>query len=344
MAYLSITDLSKSYNLHTILNQVSLILNPGERIGLVGPNGVGKSTLIKIIAGQLAADSGTVSIPPQIELGYLPQVISGYDEQTLGDLIAQSSRRLSALEVEMRQLEAHMAVLEGDTLADAMTHYGEVSDQFERLGGYEREHQVAAVLAGLHIDHLPAERRFSTLSGGEKARAGLALLLLGTPDVLLLDEPTNHLDIHALEWLESYLAAYRGAILVVSHDRQFLNRIVTAIVEIDEHTRQGKRYQGDYDTYAQSKLGERQKWEMDYARQQEEIRELQLAAKETARNNNNYRTHTDPDKFIRNAKIAQHDHTVSKRIHLAEEKLSELLLTHYWILNHNFQQTVGNYR
>ncbi|MEZ4669381.1 MAG: ABC-F type ribosomal protection protein [Anaerolineae bacterium] len=325
MAYLSLTDITKSYNLHTILNHVSLILNPGERAGLVGPNGVGKSTLIKVIAGHIAQDSGEVNIPPQIEVGYLPQVITGYDQHSLGDLILQSSRRLTALETQMRQLEAQMSSLEGDALTVAMTHYGEASEQFERLGGYERENQVAAVLAGLGINHLPLERRFSTLSGGEKARAGLALLLLGTPDVLLLDEPTNHLDIHALEWLESYLSAFRGAILVVSHDRQFLNRIVTAIVELDEHTRQVKRYQGNYDTYAQAKQSEQRKLEYEYARQQEEIHELQLAVKETARNNNNYRQHTDSDKFIRNAKIAQHDHTVSKRVRLAEEKLRRLL-------------------
>ena len=321
---LTVAHVSKAYGLNTVLKDVSFTLNTGERIGLVGANGVGKSTLIKIIAGVLPADSGTITLPARTELGYLPQVITGYDEQTLGDLIAQASTRLHTLEGRMRQLEADMTHMTGDVLNQVMTEYGNVTEQFERLGGYEGDHRVESVLAGLQIDHLPRERRFNTFSGGEKARAGLALLLLGAPDVLLLDEPTNHIDMLALGWLESYLAAYRGAVLVVSHDRQFLNRVVNAIVEIDEHSQQAKRYSGDYDIYHLAKIGERQKWEADYARQQAEMAELQLAAKETSRNNNNYRPQTDNDKFMRGAKKGTHDHTVSRRIHNAEEKLKRL--------------------
>ena len=321
---LNISHISKSYGLNSVLKDVSFTLNAGERIGLVGANGVGKSTLIKIIAGVISADGGTITLPPGTELGYLPQVITGYDEQTLGDLIAQASSRLNMLESRMRQLEDDMTRLTGDGLDKAMTEYGNVTEHFERLGGYEGDHRVESVLAGLQIDHLPRERLFSTFSGGEKARAGLALLLLGAPDVLLLDEPTNHIDMLALGWLESYLAAYRGAVLVVSHDRQFLNRVVNAIVEIDEHSQQSKRYSGDYDTYHQAKIGERQKWEADYIRQQAEIAEVTLAFKETSRNNNNYRPQTDNDKFMRGAKKGTHDHTVSKRIHVADEKLKRL--------------------
>ncbi|MCA0455218.1 MAG: ABC-F type ribosomal protection protein [Chloroflexi bacterium] len=321
---LNINQITKSYGLNTVLKDVSFTLNAGERIGLVGANGVGKSTLIKIIAGVLAADSGTITLPPDVQIGYLPQVITGYDEQTLGDLIAQASTRLNALETRMRELEADMTRLTGDALDETMTEYGSVTEHYERLGGYEGDHRIQTVLAGLQIDHLPMDRRFSTLSGGEKARAGLALLLLGAPDVLLLDEPTNHIDMAALGWLESYLAAYRGAVLVVSHDRQFLNRVVNAIVEIDEHSQQSKRYSGDYDTYHQAKVAERQKWEADYARQQEQIAVLTLEAKETSRNNNNYRAHTDSDKYVRNGKRATHDNTVSRRIHNAEEKLKRL--------------------
>jgi macrolide transport system ATP-binding/permease protein len=303
---------------------VSFTLNAGERIGLVGANGVGKSTLIKIIAGVLVADGGSITLPAGTELGYLPQVMTGYEDRTLGDLIAQASTRLHTLEKQMRQLEDDMTRLAGDALDEAMTEYGNVTEHFERLGGYEGDHRVESVLAGLQIDHLPRDRSFSTLSGGEKARAGLALLLLGAPDILLLDEPTNHIDMLALSWLESYLAAYRGAVLVVSHDRQFLNRVVNAIVEIDEHTQQAKRYSGDYDTYHQAKIGERQKWEADFARQQEEMAALMLDAKETSRNNNNYRPQTDNDKFMRGRKKGTHDQTVSRRIHNAEEKLKRL--------------------
>lgn len=325
MALLTISNISKAYGLHTVLNQVSLALNAEERIGLVGANGVGKSTLLKIVAGKLDADSGSIMLAPQLELGYLPQIITGFDHHSLGDLVKDALNRVHQLEERMRQLEQDMPNLQGEILDAALSEYGEITEQFERAGGYDIDYRVDQVMTGLGVNHIPRDRRFGTLSGGEKSRAGLALLLLSSPDVLLLDEPTNHLDYAALIWLEDYLSRYRGAILVVSHDRQFLNRAVNAIIEIDEHTRQTKRYSGNYDIYHQAKIQERIKWEADYARQQEEIRVLQLDAKETARNNRNYRPHTDSDKFIRNAKIAQHDHTVSKRVRLAEEKLKRIL-------------------
>jgi macrolide transport system ATP-binding/permease protein len=325
MAVLTITKLTKTYGLQTVLNAVSLTVNVGERLGLVGANGVGKSTLLKIITGQIAADDGAVSAGQGVSLGYLPQVFTGFDDQPLAQMIEASLAEVRALETQMRDLEAAMAERSGAELDAVVAAYGEISEQFERRGGYDLDYRVQAVLSGLGVDHLPREQRFGTLSGGERARVGLALLLLRAPDVLLLDEPTNHLDFTALDWLERYLSAYGGAILVVSHDREFLNRTVTAIVEIDEQTRQIKRYSGDYDTYHRAKVQERHKWETDYARQQEEIATLQLEARETARGNNNYRTHTDADKYIRNFKIAQHDTTVSKRVRLAEEKLRRIL-------------------
>lgn len=325
MALLTITKLTKTYGLQTVLNAVSLTVNAGERLGLVGANGVGKSTLLKIITGQIAADDGAVSLAPGMSLGYLPQVFTGFDDQPLAQMIAASLAEIHALETQMRDLEAEMSRRSGAELDAVVAAYGEISEQFERRGGYDLDYRVQAVLSGLGVDHLPGEQPFGTLSGGERARVGLALLLLRAPDVLLLDEPTNHLDFTALDWLEHYLSAYNGAILVVSHDREFLNRTVTAIIEIDEQARQTKRYSGDYDTYHRAKVQERHQWEADYARQQEEIATLQLEAKETARRNNNYRPHTDADKFIRNAKIAQHDTTVSKRVRLAEEKLRRIL-------------------
>jgi macrolide transport system ATP-binding/permease protein len=323
-AYLSITNLTKSYNIHNVLNGVSLVLNAGERIGLVGANGVGKSTLLKIIAGELQADGGDMALTPGAKVGYLPQVIIGFDERTVDELIAESMTQLRDLENQMRQLEAQMGTSSGAALDAVMADYGDIAEQFERMGGYEMDYRLNVVLDGLHINHIPRDRLFGTLSGGEKSRLAMALLLLGSPDVLLLDEPTNHLDFASLEWLESYLQNYRGSILMVSHDRHFLNRTVNAIVEIDEQTRQAKRYNGDYDTYHQAKIQERRKWEADYTAQQEEIRALELEAKETARNNANYRPQTDNDKYIRNFKIAQHANTVSKRIRLAEEKLKRI--------------------
>jgi len=261
---------------------------------------------------------------PSTQPGYLAQTITGYDGKTVNDLMAESLRRVYDLERQMRDLEAQMTAVTGAALDPVMAHYGDVMEQFERAGGYDLDYRVDAVLSGLGVSHIERERPFATLSGGEKARVGLALLLLQSPDVLLLDEPTNHLDFASLEWLESYLTSYPGAILVVSHDRQFLNRTVNAILEIDEHSRTAKRYSGDYDAYQAAKIRERRQWELDYANQQEEIKALKLEIKETAHRNANYRAHTDSDKYIRNAKIENHAGTVAKRVRVAEEKLKRI--------------------
>ena len=322
--FLTISNISKSFGFHQVLNQVSLTLNAGERIGLVGANGVGKSTLLKIVVGEFEVDSGAVMVAPGAKVGYLPQAAAGFEGKTLADLIDDSMSYLRDLEARMRALEQQMTAATGDALAAIMAEYGEASEQLERYGGYEIDYRVDAVLDGLRVNHIPRERQFATLSGGEKARVGLALLLLQAPDVLLLDEPTNHLDFASLTWLEDYLQGYRGGILIVSHDRQFLNRTVNAIVEIDEHTRTAKRYTGNYDAYHAAKAQERRKWEADYERQQEEIKALRIEIKETARRNSNYRAHSDSDKYIRNAKIATHDRTVSRRVHAAEEKLKRI--------------------
>ncbi|MBC7871614.1 MAG: ABC-F type ribosomal protection protein [Chitinophagaceae bacterium] len=321
MSYLSITHISKTYGPKQVLNQVSLIVHAGERIGLVGANGVGKSTLLKIITGEIEADDGSVMLTPGLQLGYLAQAITHEAHHTLDDLIADSLRHLHELEARMRDLEAQMR---GDDLTAILAEYSDVSEQFERYGGYEMAYRVQIVLEGLNVGHLPRERLFTTLSGGEKARVGLALLLLRAPDILLLDEPTNHLDHNSLAWLEAYLQGYRGGILIVSHDRQFLNQTATAIIEIDEHSRQAKRYTGNYDSYQQAKTLERYKWELAFSQQQEEIKALRLEIKETAHNNNNYRPPSDGDKILTNKKKATHANTVAKKVRAAEEKLKRI--------------------
>ncbi|MBE2270521.1 MAG: ABC-F family ATP-binding cassette domain-containing protein [Anaerolinea sp.] len=322
--FITVSDIHKSYNSNAVLNGVSLTLNDGERIGLVGANGVGKSTLLKIITGELDADSGTVQLSSGRRVGYLAQTIKFAEGKSVADLIADSLDHVYGLERKMRALEVAMSQLDGEALDQTLADYGDASDQFERYGGYDLDYRLDTVLAGLGVDQLDRARPFATLSGGEKARVGLALLLLGAPDVLLLDEPTNHLDFAMLDWLESYLRRYPGAILIVSHDRQFLNRTVNAIIEIDEHQRVAKRYAGNYDAYLIERTRERRQWQIDFERQQEEIRDLRLQIKETAHRNTNYRAHTDNDKFVINIKIATHDHTVSKRIKAAEEKLKRI--------------------
>jgi macrolide transport system ATP-binding/permease protein len=195
-------------------------------------------------------------------VGYLPQVLEAGAALTVDELIAQSQARVHALAAELRALEAEMAGagLGPAELEALLAAYGQRTAEYDRLGGYELEHRTAAVLAGLGVGTIARDRPLVSLSGGEKARVGLAALLLQAPDLLLLDEPTNHLDFAALEWLEGFLQSFDGALLVVSHDRTFLNRTVQAIVEIDEYTREAKLYSGSYDFFAQEKALARARW------------------------------------------------------------------------------------
>ena len=324
MYNLATDNITKHYGIHQVLNGITFVLNAGERVGLVGANGVGKSTLIKILSGEIEADSGTFTIPQGLRVGYLPQVFVADDDATLDDMITASMRYLVALEERMRALEKQMTEATDEALDAVMAEYGTASEQFERYGGYEMDYRVDSVLNGLGVGHIARDRRFATLSGGEKSRVGLALLLLKAPDVLLLDEPTNHLDFASLNWLEDTLKAYRGTVLMVSHDRHFLNNTVNVIIEIDEHSRKARHFTGNYDNFLQVKAQERRKWNEDYARQWEEIKALRHEIKVGAHSNKNYRAHSDGDKFVRNIKKATHDKTVSKRISAAEEKLKRI--------------------
>ncbi len=293
-------------------------------MGIVGPNGVGKTTLLSILVGQESIDSGSFSFAPSTEVGYLPQTTPGFYGRTMQDLILESVGNLRQLEERMRQLEADMGAASGDELAALMQEYDLVSTRFQDRGGYELDYKIDTILAGLRISYLPRDREMQTLSGGEKSRVGLATLLLRSPDLLLLDEPTNHLDFASLEWLESYLSSYKGAILLVSHDRQFLNRAVNQIFEIDEHTHHLKKYEGNYDAYVLAKAAERGKWEEDYERQQEEIKELRKRIRETARNVAHNRPPSDGDKMAYNFFGARVQNTISRGVRAAEELLRRI--------------------
>ncbi|HJT58695.1 MAG TPA: ABC-F family ATP-binding cassette domain-containing protein [Ktedonobacteraceae bacterium] len=321
---LQVHNISKFYGAVTVLDDVSFVLNEGERIGLVGPNGVGKSTLLKILIGQESADSGSFSFAPSTEVGYLPQTMPEFYGHTMQDLILESVGNLRQLEERMRELEVAMTTATGESLAALIREYTLISGRFEDRGGYELDHKIDTILDGLRISYLPRSREMQTLSGGEKARVGLATLLLRSPDLLLLDEPTNHLDIASLEWLESYLAYYKGGMLLVSHDRQFLNRAVNAIFEIDEHSHHLKKYEGNYDAYVQAKAAERAKWEEDYERQQEEIKDLRKRIRETARNVAHNRPPKDGDKMAYNFFGGRVQNTISRNVRAAEEQLQRI--------------------
>ncbi len=321
---LIVRHLSKAYGAIIVLDDISFVVNPNDRVGIVGANGVGKTTLLNILVGQEPIDSGSFSFAPSTEVGYLPQTTPEFYGRTMQDLILESVGNLRQLEERMRELETAMSTTAGDQLAGLMEEYDRVSTRFQDHGGYELDYKIDAILDGLRISYLPRDREMQTLSGGEKARVGLATLLLRSPDLLLLDEPTNHLDFVSLEWLESYLSNYKGAILLVSHDRQFLNRAVNQIFEIDEHAHRLKKYERNYDAYVQAKTTERAKWEEEYERQQEEIKELRKRMRETARNVAHNRPATDNDKTAYNFFGARVQNTISRGVRAAEEQLRRI--------------------
>ncbi|MDQ2717895.1 MAG: ATP-binding cassette domain-containing protein [Chloroflexota bacterium] len=322
---LVVRNLSKSYGAIRVLEDVSCVVNREERVGLVGANGVGKSTLLKILVEQETADSGSFAFAPATQVGYLPQMTPDFYGRTVDDLLLEALGGLRQLEERMQQLEIAMARATGAELAALIEEYGLVSTKFQDRGGYDLDYQVETIMAGLRLSYLAREREVATLSGGEKERLGLATLLLRSPDLLLLDEPTNHLDFASMEWLESYLARYQGAMLSVSHDRQFLNRAVNRIFEIDEHTHHLKKYEGNYDAYMQAKEAERVTWEEAYERQQEEIKELRKVIRETGRQvGHANRAPRDNDKFAAHFFAQRVQSTVARRVHAAEEQLKRL--------------------
>ncbi|QQE74893.1 ABC-F family ATP-binding cassette domain-containing protein [Brevibacillus composti] len=277
MILLQAEHIQKTYGIETILQDISLQIQTGERVGLVGVNGAGKSTLMKILAGQLSYDSGTVRIPKDVTLGYLAQNSGLESERSIWDEMLTVFAHLQQEERELRKLEALMgdpAVLADEKrYQQILEDYSRRSEAFKERGGYSYEAMIRGVLHGLRFADFDYQTPIKTLSGGQKTRLALAKLLLQAPSILLLDEPTNYLDIETLTWLENYLQNYPGAILVVSHDRYFLDKLVTVVYEI-ERTR-ATRYTGNYSQFLDQKAARLEQEMKRYERQQEEIAKLE---------------------------------------------------------------------
>ena len=263
-------QISKTYNLNPVLLDVTFSVNPGERVGLIGPNGCGKTTLFRILAGEENPDSGVVNLnPSNLRLGYLPQGFEPPAEVTIKALIQQITADPETLEPELTRLAVSLA--ENPDQPDLQSAYDAILRQMEQPSAVGR---LSSTLAGLGLDQLPDEQLVSTLSGGQKTRLSLALVLLSDPQLLLLDEPTNHLDIEMLEWLEDWLNQFRGAALIISHDRTFLERTVTRILDLNPESHTIRSYEGSYSDYIEQSLRERNKQWDQYRDQVAEIRRM----------------------------------------------------------------------
>lgn len=265
MSLVRLDHVTKSYDPYLILDEVSLSIEHGDRIGLIGKNGTGKTTLIEIIAGMIEDFKGNVGYAKRLQIGYLSQE---------PDLEADCSLRQEILKVfrERRDLEDEMLLLSEEMAEDSdlLNKYAQLQEQHERMGGYDYEYQTNRTLGGLGFRDSDFNLKVGVLSGGQKSRAALAKLLLEDPDLLLLDEPTNHLDIKAIEWLENFLnTEYQGAVILVSHDRYFLDRVARRIVELRNHKL--KEYPGNYTKYLKIRQTERIAQEREYKKQQRYI-------------------------------------------------------------------------
>ncbi|MEN1989874.1 ABC-F family ATP-binding cassette domain-containing protein [Paenibacillus hubeiensis] len=274
---LQVSGIVKRYGVDPILDGVNLQILERERIGLVGVNGAGKSTLLKIIAGEISYDEGQIFRSKETTLGYLAQNSGLQSERTIWEEMINVFAHLTQAEAELRQMEldiADPAQMEDEKkYADLLERYARKSDWFKDQGGYAMETRIRSILHGMGFGEFSPDTPISTLSGGQKTRLALARILLQAPDLLMLDEPTNYLDIPTLTWLEDYLRGYSGALLVVSHDRYFLDRLVTNIVEIERH--RSKKYTGNYSRYMELKAAEYESQMKQYEKQQDEIAKLE---------------------------------------------------------------------
>jgi ATPase subunit of ABC transporter with duplicated ATPase domains len=264
---ISFSNIHKQYGKQLIFVDASFQLNPGEKIGLVGPNGAGKTTLFRLAIGEESPDEGEVSVPKKLSIGYFRQDVDEMKGRSVLDEAIAGSGRAGELHHDLEHLQQALEDPErADEMDQILERFGEVQEEYEHLGGYTLEAQAREVLAGLGFSDAQIEGDVGALSGGWKMRVALARVLLGKPDVLLMDEPTNHLDIESIIWLEQFLKSFPGTLLMTSHDREFMNRLVNRIAEID----QGEIvvYSGNYDFYERERAIREANQQAAFARQQ----------------------------------------------------------------------------
>ncbi|MGN0659071.1 MAG: ribosomal protection-like ABC-F family protein [Emergencia sp.] len=269
MIILSAKDLTKTYGVDVILENVSFHINEGDRIGVVGANGAGKTTLLNILTGELSADGGSFFVSQDTTIGYLKQKNNFDTESTVIEEVEKIFRPLEEMEQELSELSVKISEM-GASAGCHMNRYAALQETFRNEGGYSYRSEMYGILNSMAFGEEYYDKKISTLSGGERTRLALACLLLEKPDLLFLDEPTNHLDIGTLKWLEQYLKGYRGTIVMVSHDRYFLDQMANRIFEVEHHRL--KTYEGNYSQYAEKKRALREADMRAYSKQQTEIR------------------------------------------------------------------------
>jgi ATP-binding cassette subfamily F protein 3 len=270
---LTLHEIRKAYGSRVLFDGASLQVGARERVALVGPNGAGKTTLFEMISGRLSPDSGQVQSQKGVVIGYLPQEIIELKGKTILQEVLSAAAGATSMEHRMRVLQQEMAKVGGDELEALLTEYGELQHRYEAVGGYNVETQAREILSGLGFRVEAFEKPTDHLSGGWLMRVALAKLLLQNPDLLLLDEPTNHLDLESVIWLEGFLGEYAGAVVLISHDREFMNHLVSRVVEVEQG--QLLSYTGTYDEYVEARAAAREMLMASYANQQKRIQEIQ---------------------------------------------------------------------
>ena len=267
---LSCNGIKKSFGTDEIFSDVSFHINEREKAAIVGSNGAGKSTLLKIIIGELSSDEGEVIRAKDTTLGYLAQHQELSSERTIYEEMLDVKKEVLALQEQIRQLELDMKSAKEDELEQMLASYSRLNHRFEMENGYACESEIIGVLKGLGFAEEDFNRKTNTLSGGQKTRVALGKLLLSTPDIILLDEPTNHLDLNSIAWLETFLLNYKGAVVIVAHDRYFLDKIVSKVIDIDHG--ECRVYSGNYSAYAEKKAQIREAQLKQYYNQQKVIK------------------------------------------------------------------------
>lgn len=307
---LTVHQLSKSYGVQPLFKEITFNVNQDERVGLVGPNGCGKSTLMRIIAGEERADRGHVAISPETRVGYLAQGFTLDPDLAIREVIASAAGDARQLEKEVQGLAVALTSQPDD--ADLHSAYDRALQRLSTLD----PGRVPLLLENLGLDDIDMDQPVGRLSGGQKTRLALALVLLHEPDLLLLDEPTNHLDVGMLEWLEQWLASFSGGVLLVSHDRTFLDRTVNKIIAMDPHSATAREYTGNYSDYVQQALMERQRQWDTYRDQQAEIRRMRQDIARIKQQARSTETATKNDQLRRYAKkVARKAKSRETRLH-----------------------------